>query len=177
LGRRTPGHNSLSHVVCSPSGNARHVVRRPGCSRTLAVAICASHSHQCTRALATRREARRFIHSFNRSSWGVPFAVDVRRPQGGATCRWGIHCREAKPRKGKDFVEDFSNRRDICRGAAARHKAMTVGRRKGCVLCMAGTICGMPTTITLHAQAPTRLAFGACKSPFAPGGSACESTN
>jgi hypothetical protein len=83
LGRRTPGHNSLSHLVCSLSKvSARHVVRRPRCSRTLAVAICASRSHQCTRASATRREARRFIHAFNRSSWGCSFCGGCSSPTG-----------------------------------------------------------------------------------------------
>ena len=165
---------------------ARHVVRRPGCSRTLAVAICASRSHQCTRASATRREARRFIHSFNRSSWGVPFAVDVHRPRGGATCRWGIHCREAKPRKGKDFVEDFSNRRDICRGAAARHKALTVrrlslakaarhGAKAACFSCRAQSAACRPLLCTFRRQ--HGWAADVRKSSFAPGGSACESTN
>jgi hypothetical protein len=158
----------------------RDCAQLAGCSRGRP--ICASRSHQCTRASATRREARRFIQSVvlrGRSFHGV------RRPHRGVTCRWGIHCREAKPRKKKDFVEDFSNRRDNCRGAAARHKAMTVGRpslakaaqhgaKAARFSCRAQSAACRPSLCTFRRQ--HGWAADVRKSPFAPGG-ACESTN
>ena len=65
--------------------------------------------------------------------------------------------------KGRDFVEDFSNRRDICRGAAARHKAMTVGRpsiakaarhgaKAACFSCRAQSAACRPSLCTFRRQ-------------------------
>lgn len=81
-------------------------------------------------AVDTRREAGRLIHSLIRSflfrvvarsflSVLLPHCA-VRRSLSAASGRWGIHCREAKPRGRKEFVEEFSNSRGIFRAMAER---------------------------------------------------------